>query len=580
MATVQKNTGTETGVLREFHPEDIRIGKWHKRKERKRGDAKFDELVQSMKLDGVIEPVVVRLVEHGTPELLAGTRRLSAVKAAGLASIPCYVRENISDQQAKRITLAENLHREDLTPLEESETVHELVESGLTYEAIAAEISRTPKWVALRDNLRRLSPAWKKAVADPAMAVSYWPAVLLQEVAKIPHEMQDDLRELKFKKSSNPSFVDAEDELPLLGEFRKELAERFHLLSLAGWDLADPKVAKSCGACNGCPARSDHTPELFTVEDFETYQDEHPEPGVRCLNGKCWDLKSTSHIKHELSAAKPGELMLVSDRYHTENFDGKPVLGSSDYREATKDSPGAVRALVVDGSQKGQTIYIKKPGKGNGKSATTSRPASTAKPKSLAERRKNRARLLLRVVVGDLILQIDDIVEGKAEAPRLLEVEKLAIVTVFGTDPVESNRAGSEQLQRVDERGKLTLANLIGQLFVGALCKLRTALLYAKTADNLKEPEIRIACHYVGLDYNELFEKAVEAKPEPKSWAHLKADGTPKKAPSPIKNKAAAKKSSTKKAAKPKGKPPARTKKPAGLKKSSTKKRTARSAGK
>ena len=111
------------------------------------------ELAESIRVTGVVQPVVVRPISSGRYQLVAGERRWLASKSAGKATIPAIVRE-ISDAQAMEITIVENLQREDLNPVEQARAFERLSRDfGLTQEQIA---QRTGKDRASIANFIRL----------------------------------------------------------------------------------------------------------------------------------------------------------------------------------------------------------------------------------------------------------------------------------------------------------------------------------------------------------------------------------------------------------------------------------------
>src|SRR4028119_107617 len=93
-------------------------------------------LVESVKKDGVLQPILVRSVGDKY-ELVAGERRYRAAREAGLTDIPAVVRE-MSDSEAVRFALMENLQREDLNPVEETEGILELL--SITLELTTDEV--------------------------------------------------------------------------------------------------------------------------------------------------------------------------------------------------------------------------------------------------------------------------------------------------------------------------------------------------------------------------------------------------------------------------------------------------------
>lgn len=95
---------------------------------------KMQQLVQSVKDHGILEPLLVRPLTGGVYELVAGERRLRAAREVGLVEVPVVVR-NLGDEEALQLALIENLHREDLNPIEETEGILQL---------IAIRIQQTP----------------------------------------------------------------------------------------------------------------------------------------------------------------------------------------------------------------------------------------------------------------------------------------------------------------------------------------------------------------------------------------------------------------------------------------------------
>jgi ParB family transcriptional regulator, chromosome partitioning protein len=111
------------------------------------------ELAESIKSQGVIEPIIVRNAAGGKFELIAGERRWRASQLAGLSEIPALVRD-IDDRAAIAIALIENIQREDLSPLEEAMSLSRLIEEfSLTHQQAADAVGRSRASVS---NLLRL----------------------------------------------------------------------------------------------------------------------------------------------------------------------------------------------------------------------------------------------------------------------------------------------------------------------------------------------------------------------------------------------------------------------------------------
>ena len=139
------------GELRLLAVGSITSGKYQPR--RTFDEDKLDELAASIRTQGVLEPVIVRATGRDRYELIAGERRWRASQRAGLTEIPALVR-SIDDRAAIAIALIENIQREDLSPLEEAQSLARLIEEfKLTHQQTADAIGRSRAAVS---NLLRL----------------------------------------------------------------------------------------------------------------------------------------------------------------------------------------------------------------------------------------------------------------------------------------------------------------------------------------------------------------------------------------------------------------------------------------
>jgi ParB family transcriptional regulator, chromosome partitioning protein len=129
-------------------------------------DAALAELADSIKEQGVMQPILVRPVDGGRFEIIAGERRWRAAQRAGLREIPALVK-SVDDNNALALALIENIQREDLNPLEEARGLARLVdEFGLTHDAVAKAVGRSRSAVS---NLLRLTQL-AKPVQDHLMS--------------------------------------------------------------------------------------------------------------------------------------------------------------------------------------------------------------------------------------------------------------------------------------------------------------------------------------------------------------------------------------------------------------------------
>jgi len=165
-------------------------------------DERIDELCQTIKTHGVIQPIVVR-IRNGRHEIIAGERRWRAVKKLGLESIPAIVRE-FNDSQAASIALIENLQREGLTALEEAIAYQKLIElHDLTQESLAQRLGKSQSTIANKLRLLNLSEPVKNALLDRSITERHARALLALESEDLQVKVLKDVveKELNVKQT-------------------------------------------------------------------------------------------------------------------------------------------------------------------------------------------------------------------------------------------------------------------------------------------------------------------------------------------------------------------------------------------
>jgi ParB family chromosome partitioning protein len=136
------------------------------------------ELTASVREVGILQPILVR--EHGEDdyELIAGERRWRAARRAGLQSVPALV-QSVSDVSSLKSALVENLHREDLNPLEEAVAYQQLIEDfGLTHEEVAQQVGRSRVTVTNTLRLLQLPAGVQRLVQDGQLSAGHARALL------------------------------------------------------------------------------------------------------------------------------------------------------------------------------------------------------------------------------------------------------------------------------------------------------------------------------------------------------------------------------------------------------------------
>lgn len=139
---------------------------------------KLEELADSIRQHGVIQPLTVRRLSSGYYQIIAGERRWRAARLAGLTEIPAVVIE-ADDQKAMELAMIENLQREDLNPMEEAEGYRILVQAyGMTQEQAAARVGKSRSAVTNAMRLLDLAAPLQDMVAEGKLSAGHARAVL------------------------------------------------------------------------------------------------------------------------------------------------------------------------------------------------------------------------------------------------------------------------------------------------------------------------------------------------------------------------------------------------------------------
>ena len=136
------------------------------------------DLADSIRQHGILQPLMVRKLQSGYYQIIAGERRWRAARMAGLTEVPAVVVE-ADDRKAMELAMIENLQREDLNPLEEAEGYRTLVEQyGLTQEQAARQVGKSRSAVANALRLLNLTPAVRTLVEDGKLSGGHARALL------------------------------------------------------------------------------------------------------------------------------------------------------------------------------------------------------------------------------------------------------------------------------------------------------------------------------------------------------------------------------------------------------------------
>ena len=171
----ESNKTEESKIEDKSGIEEVEISKLSKSPWQPRSNFDADllnNLTQSVKVHGVLQPLIVREID-GNFELIAGERRLRAAEAAGLKTVPVII-TTASDEKALQLALIENLQREDLNPIEEAEGYALLQKQfGLTQEKVAEQVGKARASVANSLRILDLSDIIRKHVADGLLSIGH-----------------------------------------------------------------------------------------------------------------------------------------------------------------------------------------------------------------------------------------------------------------------------------------------------------------------------------------------------------------------------------------------------------------------
>lgn len=236
----------------------------------------INELAESIKNQGIIEPLVVRESKQFVDayEIVCGERRFKGATLAGIPSVPCIIRE-LTDEEALKICIIENLQRRDIHPMDEARGYHELQTlSGASIEDIAQSMGVSGSLVAHRLKLLDLIPELKDLMDNDILGL-----VQAMELARYSPVVQLAIYESIYSEHNKSWFT-----APTLKALKNRISENIlRDLTSAGWDLHDENLIPGPGACSTC--------QFNTASQYLLFPDE--KTAGRCMNSDCYEKKST-----------------------------------------------------------------------------------------------------------------------------------------------------------------------------------------------------------------------------------------------------------------------------------------------
>lgn len=279
---------------------------------------KLDELTESILEKGVVQPILVR-PHNGNYEIVSGERRYRASKAANLKDIPAMIKE-LDNKSAMEIQVIENLHRDDVHPLEEAEGYEMLLgTNGMTgIDDLAIKIGKSKSYIYGRMKLCSLIPEARKRFIEGDMS----PSVALL-IARIPASLQ--------KEAMEEVLGNDWDDAMSYKRAKEHLEEGFMVrLDQAPFDGKDATLCPKAGACTVCPKRTGSAPDLF--------------PDIKrsdiCTDTDCFKLKKSTHFARKMQAAeKSGQTVLKTKDVFDEMYGNSPRRGFVSLTDTCYDDP-------------------------------------------------------------------------------------------------------------------------------------------------------------------------------------------------------------------------------------------------
>lgn len=499
-----------------------------------------ESLAKSLVREGVLQPILVRPIadKDGWFEIRAGERRWRAAKLAGLTHIPAVVR-SLDDVSALSVTIAENLQRQDLHPLEEAATIQQAFDRGYDAKAVAARLGKSVVHIARRASLTRLCKEWRDEVLKADSDASRLSVAHLELVARLPEETQRILAENSFHRVFARGF-------PTVDELKRLIDAGLQSLRAMPWSLEDDTLDPKAGACLNCPKRSGMLPMLFDADDAP--KDGKVSKSDRCLDPVCFEGKTVAHLQQRESALRTEHptLRLVQVGFSglsprvRETF-GERLTQVYHPKFVKPTAKGAIPAMQLDGPKAGSLVHIDF-GESVSKNGTNSSKRSTDEtgkpvPLTLAERQarlqKRRDAFLVNKVGESLRAFTPEVLTKTAAtiATRTDSAAKrfnpLALVLAFGT----STRADREHDDGPWKRYEELLARSKDLPIVSALHEVTqvwSRRLGGSDTHHVTEQaaDARKVCELLGIDASSIDSEAAIAIPTPKSWASL-AESSP-----------------------------------------------------
>jgi ParB family chromosome partitioning protein len=322
-------------------------------------DVALKELADSIRVQGVLSPLLVRPLTEQTFEIVAGARRYRAAQIAEAATVPVRI-VKLTDAEALEAALVENLIRADVHPMEEAHGFFALLaleEPKYSIEQIASRTGKSPTFIAARLRLTELTPLIVEAFYREEIGVGH--ALLL---AKLQPAQQEQALPNCFREDWGGGSGKAKRILLPVRHLQHWIEHNvLLLLKQAPFNKRDAHLLPAAGSCVDCPKRTGHNKLLFA--DVSGNAD-------ACTDPICYAAKLEAHVQKQI-AAKP-EIVQISTAYG-KTQDGSKIITRSKYVEIKPEKPDTpekakwpefktcrfiTEAIVSEGIDKGEVRNV------------------------------------------------------------------------------------------------------------------------------------------------------------------------------------------------------------------------------
>ncbi|MGN1340093.1 MAG: ParB/RepB/Spo0J family partition protein [Oscillospiraceae bacterium] len=170
------NTMEESDGLRTLRISEIEPNKGQPRKVFDKES--MEQLAESIRVNGVLQPLLVRPLATGNYQIIAGERRWRAAKIAGLSEVPVVIRDDLSEEQVMQVALIENLQRENLNPIEEAQGYRELIDTyKMTQDQLSKALGKARSSIANSLGLLTLPIGVRDLLADGRLSAGHCKAL-------------------------------------------------------------------------------------------------------------------------------------------------------------------------------------------------------------------------------------------------------------------------------------------------------------------------------------------------------------------------------------------------------------------